>query len=323
MSIQPVVSIIVPVYKTEKYLRQCVESVLAQTYIYWELILVDDGSPDNSGRICDEYANQDTRIITIHTYNQGLSCARNNGLIHATGEFLTFLDSDDTLHPDFLKIMMEYSRYGDIICSDFTFEDFDHNLKIGSVSYNEYSGKNFTLKILYQSLNNCSNSAWGKLFRRSVFTQLFTPGIYYEDLDLFYRLFPEIHTVVHIPLPLYYYRQHSESYVHVFNPKRKDVLDVTDRMKFYFNSGGEHPDKELFKAARDRRLSAHFNILGLMAANNYNDKALESRCWKGIIEERWSSLLNPHVRSRNKIATILTIIGGKALYKIIARSFYK
>lgn len=323
MGSQPVVSIIVPVYKTEKYLRQCVESVLAQTYLCWELILVDDGSPDNSGKICDEYAAQDSRIKVLHTDNQGLSSARNNGLKLVQGEYISFLDSDDTLHPDFLRTLVANRAEGDIICANFTFGSFPKIEGSDFTPHSDYTGKEFTLKILYQTIPDCSNSAWGKLYRRTDFTQAFTPGIYYEDLDLFYRLVPDTTQVSHIPLQLYHYRQHSESYVHIFNPKRGDVLDVTDRMKHYFSPEGKHPDKELYRAARDRRLSAHFNILGLMTANQYSDEALETRCWRGIKEERWQSLLNPKVRVRNKIAVIITLVGGKALYKFFARYFYK
>lgn len=106
----PLISIIIPVYRTEKYLRKCVESVLAQTYTNLEIILVDDGSPDNCGKICDEYAAKDKRIRVIHQPNQGLSAARNAGLDIAKGEYIGFVDSDDYIEPD----MYEY-LYGLII----------------------------------------------------------------------------------------------------------------------------------------------------------------------------------------------------------------
>ena len=99
------ISIIVPVYGVEKYLRQCVESVLAQTYSCWELILVDDGSTDGSPLICDEYAAADQRITVVHQENGGLSFARNSGLARAKGCMVTFLDADDTVHPEYLRIL--------------------------------------------------------------------------------------------------------------------------------------------------------------------------------------------------------------------------
>lgn len=107
------VSIIVPCYKVEKYLPTCIGSVQSQTYSNWELVLVDDGSPDRSGEICDEYANIDDRIKVIHKPNGGLSDARNAGLEAMTGDFIAFLDSDDFWHQNYLKFMMELQRQYD------------------------------------------------------------------------------------------------------------------------------------------------------------------------------------------------------------------
>lgn len=101
------VSVIVPVYKAEKYLRRCIDSVLAQTYEDWELILVDDGSPDSSGKICDEYAQKDSRISVYHKENGGVSSARNMGLDNAKGDFICFLDSDDYFSKDYLRIALD------------------------------------------------------------------------------------------------------------------------------------------------------------------------------------------------------------------------
>ena len=101
----PKISVIVPVYNVEKYLHECVDSVLAQTFTDFELILVNDGSQDNSGAICDEYASKDERIIIIHQNNQGQAAARNAGVAIAKGEWIHFLDSDDLIHPQMLEIL--------------------------------------------------------------------------------------------------------------------------------------------------------------------------------------------------------------------------
>lgn len=103
----PVISIIVPVYNVEKYLSQCIDSILAQAFIDFELLLVDDGSTDGSGRICDEYANKDARIQVFHKKNGGVSSARNIGLEHAQGEWITFVDSDDWLDLKYCQILWE------------------------------------------------------------------------------------------------------------------------------------------------------------------------------------------------------------------------
>ena len=104
--VNSVISIIIPVYRSEKYLRECVESILYQTYTSWELILVDDGSPDKSGMLCDEYTAKDSRIRVIHKGNEGVGAARNAGIEMATGDRLCFIDSDDTVEPNYLEALV-------------------------------------------------------------------------------------------------------------------------------------------------------------------------------------------------------------------------
>ena len=111
---KPLISVVVPVYKTEAYLRQCVDSLLIQTYSHLEIILVDDGSPDGSGAVCDQYARRDARICVIHQKNGGVSAARNAGVQVATGQYIAFVDSDDWVEPDYVKNTIPSSR---AVCS--------------------------------------------------------------------------------------------------------------------------------------------------------------------------------------------------------------
>ena len=106
------ISVIVPVYKAEKYIRECIESILSQTYEDFELILVDDGSPDTSGMICDQYAHRDSRISVIHQNNQGVSAARNTGMQKAAGEYICFVDADDTVDREYLSILQHWMPAG-------------------------------------------------------------------------------------------------------------------------------------------------------------------------------------------------------------------
>lgn len=122
----PEISVIVPVYNVEKYLRQCIESIKMQTFENWELILVDDGSLDNSGSICDEYAQSDNRIKVVHKENGGVSTARNFGLAIAAGKYISFIDSDDYIVPKFFEIMLEklLTYKADIVrCGFYEFND--------------------------------------------------------------------------------------------------------------------------------------------------------------------------------------------------------
>ena len=119
----PKISVIIPVYNTEKYLRRCIDSVLAQTYQDFELLLIDDGSKDSSGAICDEYASQDTRVRVFHKENGGVSSARNLGLDHARGEWITFVDADDWMADDMLQQMLDTAdaEGADVVLADLAF----------------------------------------------------------------------------------------------------------------------------------------------------------------------------------------------------------
>lgn len=136
---EPLISIIVPVYKVEKYIHRCIESVLHQTYTNWELILVDDGSPDSCGRICDEYAMYHDKIAVIHKINQGVGAARNTGLHRAEGEWIYFLDSDDFIKEDALKKMISYSQEGlyDMVIAGFYYLQPDGSLIHGSAYWED------------------------------------------------------------------------------------------------------------------------------------------------------------------------------------------
>ena len=134
---EELLSIIVPVYNVEKYLNRCIESIVNQTYKTIEIILIDDGSSDNSSYLCDEWAKKDSRIKVVHKQNGGVSSARNQGIKVATGEYVQFVDSDDYLDVDFCKnIMSEYSDDIDLVVSGFTIIDDSGNKKITKVEEN-------------------------------------------------------------------------------------------------------------------------------------------------------------------------------------------
>lgn len=162
MALNPKISIIVPVYKVEKYLSICIDSILSQTFCNWELLLVDDGSPDNSGKICDEYALKDSRIKVFHKENGGVSSARNFGIDNARGEWITFIDSDDYIQSGFIEGLYAPIAQGEVV-------DFVHggcvNVKDGKIvginqSYEYYVGDD--KNILFQKLRGLTVS---KLFR--------------------------------------------------------------------------------------------------------------------------------------------------------------
>lgn len=326
------ITIILPFYNCEDYLQEAIDSVFSQTYKDWELILVDDGSTDASGKICEKAARKSSRVKVIHKTNGGISSARNAGLKRMRGNYVTFLDSDDILHPLFLEILYKGAEeYGcDIVCGGMkNFTGYGSNILLNAHLDVVNRRRKYFLRllspvkalknILYQKRIDCS--VCGKLFSSAFWEELrFREGTRYEDLDIIYQVVLKSTLVGRSLRSLYFYRQHASSFIHTFSMERADVLDVTERMTHYMDS--RHP--EFSKASRSRELSANFNILTLLASNrdaidNMDGEELWSAinlgdwCWGKIKELRGGMLLNPRVRIKNKIAILLSYIGGRSL----------
>ena len=184
------ISVIVPVYKAEKYLRRCIDSILAQTYTDFELLLIDDGSPDRSGEICDEYAKQDSRVRVFHKPNAGVSSARNLGLDNAKGDWITFVDADDYLAPDWCQQHIEAIQGVDYVQSGYTKE-----------------GRAVIAKHAYQFTSACL-----RLYRREALHGLsFPEGMIYEDVLFSAQLWCTNATCRQIPYAGYYYTTNPTS----------------------------------------------------------------------------------------------------------------
>lgn len=210
----PKISIIVPVYKVEPYLRRCLESIVNQTYRNLEIIVVDDGSPDHCGAICDEYAAKDERMKVIHQANRGLSSARNTALTVMTGNYVGFTDSDDWIEPNMFEILLkeiERNKADIAVCGRYK-EYPDHRETI------EWPGirimdKEEALGELLQN-EKLQNLVWDKLYRRELFEDIWFPvGKTFEDIAVMYRLFLRSKKVVCVPEVMYHYFQRSDSIV--------------------------------------------------------------------------------------------------------------
>lgn len=163
----PKISIIVPIYKTEQYLQRCIDSILAQTFTNFELLLIEDGSPDNSGKICDKYALKDSRIKVYHKENGGVSSARNLGLDHATGEWITFCDSDDWVNKDWLELFILNSNT-DMVIQSYYVSTITNPEKIKQLKNKNYSKINFNN--LFDDLIDINNLGylWCRLFKNRI-----------------------------------------------------------------------------------------------------------------------------------------------------------
>ena len=209
------ISIIVPVYQVEKYIRQCIDSILAQTFTDFELILVDDGSMDNSGKICDEYAEKDKRIRVIHKENDGLSDARNKGLDNASGNYFMFVDGDDYIAPNMAECLYKKisEAKADIAACNYRYifedgkKDFSTENKAEVINANE---------IFYNRKNERNYGfwtvAWNKLYKREKFKSLrFRFGKYHEDEFWANDIYQMDIKAVTVSESLYYYRQRGNS----------------------------------------------------------------------------------------------------------------
>lgn len=203
----PKVSIIVPVYKVEKYINRCVDSIIAQTFTDWELLLVDDGSPDRCGEICDEYAEKDSRIRVFHKQNGGVSSARNVGLENSNGEWIAFIDADDFVDADYLT--ME-NQDCDVIEKSFYFYD-SCRIKKGRLITKT---KRLSKKAFYSHyVNKKNNALWDKLIRKEIigqyrFDESLTIG---EDFLFFMSIAHSIKSYSLSSIGCYYYVQNPTS----------------------------------------------------------------------------------------------------------------
>lgn len=229
------VSVIVPVYNVEEYLAECVESILSQTYHNIEIILVDDGSTDESGLLCEEYAKKDDRVRVFHKENGGLSDARNYGIDRAEGSYITFVDSDDILHVSCIEklyTLMSCSGSGVSICNMERFEETE------SIRYTYTNPKvcildaESALKELL--LQRCFDvSACGKMYCKELFNNVSYPtGQLYEDLGTTYKVIMKTEKVCYINQSLYYYRYRPGSITtRPFNMKMLDIFEQLNHFK--------------------------------------------------------------------------------------------
>ncbi|MDQ1000338.1 glycosyltransferase involved in cell wall biosynthesis [Neobacillus niacini] len=239
------ISVIVPIYNVEKYLPQCIESIINQTYKNLEVILVNDGSPDNSGEVCNFYRSKDNRIKVIHKDNGGLSEARNIGLDNASGDYVSFIDSDDYIHERFYEILfnMIISTNAEIAQCGFTKVYEEKNIK-GNIKNQVIvptSNKNILNKI--ESLTSLFNQdyvvsvvVWNKLYRKELFDNIrFPVGKIHEDEFTTYQLLYKSKKLALTKIPLYYYLQRTNSIMgEKFNSKRLDVLEAySNQISFY------------------------------------------------------------------------------------------
>ena len=238
----PGISIIVPVYNVEPYIHRCIDSILNQTFTNFELILVDDGSPDNCGKICDEYARKDNRVHVIHQENSGLSAARNAGIDWAfrnsDSEWLTFIDSDDWVHSKYLELLYNAiveTQCGISICG---YEEIDG--KCTNMNYEELKANTVSTEDFFCKFNVNATVAWGKLYKKTDFENIRYPvGKLHEDEFTTYRILFSHSNLAVIDQPLYYYYKNSSGIMNsAWSPKRLCSIEALNKQVCFFKSKG-------------------------------------------------------------------------------------
>ena len=229
---RPLVSVIVPVYKVEKYLPRCLDSLGRQTLYNIEILLIDDASPDQCGKICEQYATQDARFkVSHHTKNKGLSAARNTGIQLSSADYLMFVDSDDWVHKDFCKSAYEcaVNNQADIVIFGYKHvvdKPIQHKQHDSIVTAAE--GHRSFEDAIDLTFTEFGMVAWNKLYRRSLFEDVFYPeGQLFEDTATSYKLFLKANHVYCLNKVLYYYFRRAES----ITMRKQTAYMIRERMK--------------------------------------------------------------------------------------------
>lgn len=311
------ISIIIPLYNVEKYMDQCLKSVIAQTYKDLEIILVDDGSPDQSGYKADQWAKKDKRIKVIHQKNGGLSNARNTGLDNCHGDYLMFIDSDDLVSIDLCQCLMELlnKNSADIaICEvDHVFEKRPHFT--GSSKAKVYDKDSAICEMWYQ--RSFLPSAWGKLYDAKIFKDLrFTEGIIFEDIDIMHEAFYLADNIVYTDAKLYGYMHHEDSITtKPFAQKDLIILDICHKLIEF----SKDKDIKLQKAAKAYMITGAMRVY-LNAPEQFKKEIDEAE--ELILQYGKAVLKDNNIRKKTKYSLILYLYFRpllKIIYKRINR----
>jgi glycosyltransferase involved in cell wall biosynthesis len=314
----PLISIIVPCYKVEKYLDRCVESITRQTYSNLEIILVDDGSPDRTGNMCDDWSKKDSRIVVIHKENGGLSDARNVAIDIAKGTYLTFVDSDDYVTHNYVEVLYQAVFESGADVSVASYKSF----KEGDIPDYIEEETNLCLfepvravEIMFYQ-NTFETSAWAKLYHRSLFANglRYSKGWLYEDLALTYLLLLNANRVVFIDKVIYFYLIRADSIEgQSFNAnKSRSAVNIIESIESNIKS---YPS--LKRAAQCRLLSLSLHVL----KNMPEDIKSEDRTFllKYIRKNRCSVLFNSRARFKARLASLLSYFSFLVLNRISAK----
>lgn len=320
------ISIIVPVYNVEEYLVECLDSIVKQSYSNIEIIIVDDGSTDGSGKICKEYLKKDNRIKYYKKKNGGLSSARNYGIKKSSGKYLSFIDSDDVISYNMIEILYKELINNSCDISVCKYKIFTNKFIVNNDSYN--------VDIMYQDeyIKNLmldykiSSHSCNKLFNRKLFNDIkFIVGKKYEDIGTIYKLLLSVKKIVYVNKELYGYRFRNNSITNYLN--KKNLLDYIDMINVRYEDliKDKYELKDYIDTNRINSITRYF--LEIIRCNSYellNDKEVKDKLENEILI--YKKLFRKEIIKinslKNNISNLLFLISPKLFFNVM-RIFYK
>lgn len=312
------ISIVVPVYKVEKYLPRCIESILSQTYKNYELILVDDGSPDNCPKICDDYANEYKNIFVIHQKNSGVSEARNKGIEFANGKYLTFIDSDDYVHQSFLEVLKNTLDSNSVPLSMCNYKRVNDDSKNNIIlNKNKITVLNdlAAMDMLLDDQSKCA--PWGKLYDAILFNNVrFPVGKIMEDMFVMPIIFEKSKFIALTSQDLYFYNQEGESITRSkFSYNKLDMVEAA----FFWKKHTSLYYPELLEKASIHFFNVVINNCIYLTKNTDDYGITKYDEYKSKIINNYNFLLNSrYAKTNTKIKVILLKFG---LFRLIFKFF--
>lgn len=313
IKVYPLISVIVPIYNSEKYLNKCIRSILTQTYENFELILINDGSTDKSSQICDYFKNKDKRIKVINQHNKGQSIARNLGIKISEGEYISFVDADDYIEKDYLEYLF------------YLIKKFDSDMSVCNTR-DEYINGNFIDKsceeecklypegaleiMLYQK--GFDVGPWAKLYKKNLFEKIkFPENKIYEDFYVSYRIVHKCNKVAYGKQAKYHYLHHINSTMtSMFSKKNLDLIEVSEDMLQFVSN--KYP--QIINAAVRRFVYSNHHLLNLMYGSKNYSEEIEKKLIKNIKQNARTVLKDKKSSFKDK-AAVICLYMGKLFYK--------
>ncbi len=322
---EPLISVIVPIYKVEDYLDRCVESIVNQTYKNLEILLVDDGSPDNCPRICDKWADKDKRIKAIHKKNGGLSDARNTGIREANGQFFFFIDSDDYISNITIKsLYLAIQKYNSDISECNIMYEYENGKQVSFFfDILKVYNTNYDIMAKYIEEQAIMTVVWNKLYKRELFTNIeFEFGRYHEDEFFTYKILSMARKLVHAEHACYYYTQRKDSIVNSeFSIKKIDALEGMNQRALFVKDNY----KDLYFFEIKNMTVSCIGFYNMLIQNKNNMDSRDFKCGKTRIysvykKTKWDYLNFSKLDYKFKVLVVFFTISlkiGSALSRLL------